>query len=257
MARALVTRRVLARELVLNAALRPLNVGVTAGVVVAAFLLALWLLPVAALVYVALVLTTVFDGDIAESVGREVYARARRGLPRGERTDLTPAVAEKLSLAHAAQHRIHKAVDESRVPLPDVEVEVDRLMNELEKLARQADRVTTYLAEENEAALRRRLERLRRTESSDPQLNHANAQAAAALEDQLDARAQLSRQLLQFDAQMEHIAATLGVIHAQIVRMNVAEEGFAQGRVLEQVRDLRHEVDAAADALHEAYRELE
>jgi len=56
---------------------------------------------------------------------------------------------------------------------------------------------------------------------------------------------------------MEHIVATLGVIHAQIVRVSVAEEASAQRRVAEQVRDLRHEVDAAADALHEAYSELD
>jgi len=256
MTRALVTRNVLARELAFNAATRPLNVVVPVGVVAAAILLTLWLLPVAAVVYAALVLTTFLDGDVAESVGREVYAKARGASPRAELTSLTPAVAERLALAREADERVRKAIGQSQVPLADVEAEVERLMDELEKLARNADRVATYLVEESEVALRRRLEQ-RRTRSGDSQLDAAAAQAAAALQDQLDARAQLSRQLSHFDAQMEHIVATLGVIHAQIVRVSVAEEASAQRRVAEQVRDLRHEVDAAADALHEAYSELD
>jgi hypothetical protein len=79
----------------------------------------------------------------------------------------------------------------------------------------------------------------------------------AALQDQLDARAQLSRQLSRFDAQMEHIAATLGAVHAQIVRMSVEEQAAEQARVASRVRDLRREVGAAADALQEAYRDLD
>ena len=257
MTRALVTRNVLARELAFNAATRPLNIFVPVGVAVAATLLTLWLLPVAAVVYAALVVTTFLDGDVAESVGREVYARARGASQRAELTNLTPAVAERLALAREADERVRKAIGESQIPLADVEAEVERLMDELEKLARNADRIATYLAEESEAALRRRLEQLRRAPGEDSQLDAAAAQAAAALQDQLDARAQLSRQLSHFDAQMEHIVATLGLIHAQIVRVSVAEEASAQRRVAEQVRDLRHEVDAAADALHEAYRELD
>ena len=38
--------------------------------------------------------------------------------------------------------------------------------------------------------------------------------------------------------------------------MSVEEEAAAQGRVAEQVRDLRREVGAAADAMQEAYVEL-
>src|SRR5262249_25068780 len=144
------------------------------------------------------------------------------GSPPPEWADA--AVAEKLARAREAEQRIRRAIAESPVPLVDVETEVERLMHELEKLAREADRVSVYLADENEAALRGRLERLHGTQSGDPQVDHANAQTAAALQDQIEARSQLARQLSRLDAQMEHIAATLGVIHAQIVRMSVAEE---------------------------------
>jgi chromosome segregation ATPase len=257
MTQTLVTRRVLARELALNAATRPLNVIVPVGLVVAAILLTFWLLPVAAVVYAALVVTTFLDGEVAESVGRKVYATARGTSARAELSSLTPAVADRLALAREADQRVRNAIAESPIPLADVETEVERLMHELEKLAHRANRVATYLAEESEVGLRRRLHQLRRENSGDSQLDAANAQAAAALEDQLHARAQLARQLSHFDAQVQHIVATLGFIHAQIVRMSVAEEASLQHRVADQVRDLRHEVDAIADALHQAYRELD
>jgi predicted nucleic acid-binding Zn-ribbon protein len=257
MARTLVTRRILARELVLNAATRPLTIAVPAGIVVAAFAFAWWLLPIAFVVYAALVVTTVLDGDVAERVGREVYAKARHELPERATTRLTPAVAKKLALAREEEQRIHRAIDESPVPLVDVATEVDRLMEALEKLAPQADRVTVYLAEEDEQDIRDRLERLRGPGTGDHEADQAKAQAVAALQDQLDARAQLSRQLSRFDAQMEHIAATLGAVHAQIVPMSVEEEASEQGRVAGRVRDLRREVGAAADAMQEAYRDLD
>jgi prefoldin subunit 5 len=257
MARALVTRRVLARELAIHAATRPLNIGVPVAVAACALLLAWWLLPVALVVYGALVVATFLDGEVAESVGRDVYARARSELPRRAVAELSSGVAARLSMAYEAEERIRHAVDESGVPLADVQAEVDRLMEELEKMARQADRLTAYLADDDEGALQRRLARLRRTSTGDPQVDHANAQAAAALQDQLDTRTQLERRLSQFDAQMEHIVATLGVVHAQIVRIGVEEEAAAQGRVAKQVRSLRHEVGAVADALRDASRELD
>ena len=59
MGRELVTRRVLARELVINAATRPLNLVVPAVVALAGvFLQALWLLPVAVVVYAAMAVAT-------------------------------------------------------------------------------------------------------------------------------------------------------------------------------------------------------
>jgi hypothetical protein len=257
MARALVTRRMLARRLVLNAATKPLNIAVPVGIVVAAFAFAWWLLPIAFVVYAALVVTTVMDGDVAEAVGREVYAKARGELPEHATTRLTADVEEKLALAREEERRIHRAIGESPVALADVANEVDRLMQALEKLAPQADRVAVYLAAEDEQDILHRLERLRGPGTGDREADQAKGQAAAALQDQLDARAQLARQLSRFDAQMDHIVATLGAVHAQIVRMSVEEEASEQARVAGRVRDLRQEVGAAADALQEAYRDLD
>ncbi len=252
-----VTRRVLAREIVLSAARRPLNVGVAVAVLVAAIALSTyWLLPVALLVYASMVVATSLDADRAAAVGEKTYARARtrRSLPAAEPLPFLAApVTEKVELARTEERRIRKAIAETHLPLADVSSEVERLMTALEQLARHADVVYGYLSDQDESAVRARLERLQAATSEDSSVVNANAQAIAALEEQLAARAQLERQLSRFDAQMEHLAATLGAIHAQIVRMSVEEEAGEQRRVAEQVRDLRREVGAAADALQEAY----
>lgn len=257
MSRVPVTRRDLARELVVNAASRPLNVAVPMGVIAASFVLTLWLVPLAALTYAGLVLATFLDGDVAESVGRDAYARRRRVRPDAGFTALTESAAASLSLAYETERQIQNAIIESHVPLPEVEAEVNGLLEELENLARHVDGLATYLADDDEAALRVRLKRLEMRRSGDPQLDRANAEVAAALQQQLDARTQLARRLSQFESQMEHIAATLGLVHAQIMRMSAAEEASAQAHVAEEIRRLRREIDATAAAVDEAYRELD
>jgi len=55
---------------------------------------------------------------------------------------------------------------------------------------------------------------------------------------------------------MDHIAAALATIHGQIVRLAVAEELAAHDDIAEQVRQLHVDVSIAADALRDAYDEL-
>ena len=254
-----VNRRVLARALILNAARQPLNIAIAVCVVAAALVLgAWWLVPIGLLFYAGMVVATLFDGDRAERVGRAAYdkRRVKQPKPDGRLPALAPPVTEKLALARAEERRIRNAIADAPLSMQDVGDEVDRLMQELDKLAVRADIVYGYLQNGDPAAVEERVVRLRSAISDDPAVSVANEQAVAALEDQLGAMRQLELQLSRFDAQMEHIAATLGVIHAQIVRMSIEEEAAAQGRVAEKVRELRTEVGAAALALQEAYAEL-
>jgi len=189
------------------------------------------------------VFATFLDGDVAEAVGCEVYARKRR-LPAQRYTALSDSAAANLELAYEAEMQIRRTLDESPTPFPEIEVEVKGLVSELEDLARHVDRLSKYLGDEDEAALRARLER-------------ANPVVAATLQQQFHARTQLALRETQFEAQMEHIAATLGLVHAQIMRMTAAEEASAQARVAEQIRSLLSEVDATAAAFDEAYGRLD
>jgi cytochrome c-type biogenesis protein CcmH/NrfF len=258
MGRELVTRRVLARELAINAATRPLNLAIPAGVVGGGVLLqVMWLLPVALVVYVAMAIATFFDGDEAERVSRRAYERARPAS-RSE-LDLslfTPSIARKLELARAEEARIRQAIEAAPVPRYDVTDEVARLLMGMEKLAQRAQQIHTYLSEQDEQGVRDRLHRLRAAKSGDHAVDEANAEAATALEEQLAAMAHLERQLSRFDAQMEHAAASLGAIHGQIVRMNATEEAATQEDVAAEVRNLRREMNTAADAMRETYDEL-
>ena len=169
---------------------------------------------------------------------------------------MAPEVTRKVELAREQERRLRKAIAETAFPVHGLDREADGLMHALDNLARRADGIYEYLGEEEDEAIRERLERLRGPASGDAAVDGANAQAVVALEEQLAVRDQLRRQLSRFDAQMEHITATLGAINAQIVRMSVEEEAAAQTRVAEQVRDLRSEVSAAADAMQEAYEEI-
>ena len=77
MANQLVTRDTLRRQLMLNAARKPLAIGVGIAVFVAGLALGtVWLLPVALLFYLAFAASTFFDGAEAERVGQRTYERA-------------------------------------------------------------------------------------------------------------------------------------------------------------------------------------
>lgn len=251
-----VTRRVLARELALNAATKPVNVVVPAAVAVAGLLLhAFWLLPVAAVVYVAMLLATFFDGNEAERVGRQTYDRVNTGRRLTPDTSrFAPPIAEKLQLARAEEERIRSAAGDAPL-LADPTHEVARLLNDLDHLAEAAQRIYLYLRDQDERALEQRLRRLRAGDSADPQVASANEQAIGAIEAQLAVGAELGRQLRRFYAQMEHITASLATIHGQIVRLSVTEELAAHDDLAAEVRALRVEAGTAADALRDAYQD--
>ena len=251
----LVTRRTLTRELVLNAASRPLNLAVPAGVAAAGVLLhASWLLPFALAVYLGMAVATFFDGDEAERVGRAVYKRSRAvERPQLETATLARPIARKLERARAEEARIRDAIEQAAVPRFDVTDEVARLMVGLDKLAERAQQIHAYLEAQDQPAVRERLRALRAAPSGDAAVDAANAQAAAALEEQLHVTGQLEQHLARFDAQMEHAIASLSSIHGQIVRMNAAEEAAAQRDVAADVRTLRRDVNVTADALSETY----
>ena len=254
----LVTRRTLTRQLVLNAASRPLNLAVPLGIAAAAlFLHALWLLPFAVAVYVAMSLATFFDGDEAERVGRATYERSRASeRPRLETSTLARPIALKLEQARVEEARIRDAIEQAPVPRFDVTDEVARLMVGLDKLAERAQQIHAYLATQDGPAVRERLHALRAAATGDAAVDAANAQAAAALEEQLQVTAQLERHLARFDAQMEHAIASLSSIHGQIVRINATEEAAAQRDVAADVRSLRREVNVTAETMSETYDEI-
>src|SRR5437868_5768322 len=160
MARELVTRDSLRRELLLNAAGKPLAVGVGLAMLVASLALGtVWLLPVALVVYVGLAAATFFDGDEAERVGRRAYQRSRlptssgRALPPG----LSPELVALVQRARLEEARIRDAIAQSDLPFGEVAVEVDALAAEMEQIAARAQIVAGFLDGHAPAALHVRL----------------------------------------------------------------------------------------------------
>ena len=239
MARELVTRDRLRRELVANAATKPLNVIVPATVVVAGLLLGTWwLVPVAVVVYLALGAFTLFDQREAERVGTRTYAVARGDVRRLDPGSLAPEIAGPVRTARAEEKAIRETVAKAHLPFEEVSGEIDGLMGELDRIAGRAQLIYDYLS------------------SQDAGVREARDRAIAALEEQRQVQQQLYDQLERFYAEMEHLAASLGTVHGQLVRMSVAEEAAGQTELAKQVRDLRDRVKALAQGMTEAYAQV-
>jgi hypothetical protein len=249
--RDLVTRSDLRRALAVNALSKPLNVAVPAGVLVAGLLLGTrWLIPVAVGVYVLLALLTFFDEQEAERVGRRVYGTARGEVHRADVRRMAPPIAGQVRAARACGERIDETIARSEGSFSDLGGEVQGLVGAIEAIAERADRIYQYLATQDVAALDRRLAQLR-------------AQGAAsgpvwdALCEQRTALSELQAQLDRFYAQIEHMNASLNTVNAQVVQMSVATADADEGRLADQVRGMRDQVDTLSAGMKEAYGRAE
>lgn len=250
------TRAQLNRALVLNAATKPVNVLVPAAIAVAALLLGLWwLIPAVALpALIALVLVTYLDGEEAERVGQ----RLRRG-PGGTRSlgaekrvdprSLAPPIGSQLQAAFDEEGRIRDAIERSDLGLTEVDGEVAGLVRATEKTATRAQTLWDYLASQDPRRIRARIAELER--SRDP----AGRPVVDALREQLTAIEALDDQLQRFYARMEHIVASLGTMHAQLLRMSVASESEGEAQLAGQARELREEVNTLAQGMSEVYED--
>jgi hypothetical protein len=251
-ARELVTRRSLARDIAVNAATKPVNIAVPAAVAVAALVLgAAWLVAVGIAAYVAMVAVTLFDVDEAAAVGRRAYERAgARHRPALERGRFAPKIAQRLREAQDEEARIRAAAADSSLPFPGLVAEVSRLVRELDGLAEQAQRLSIYLDAEDGDTARERLRVLRREPDAD-------VDVVAALEAKVGVQEELRRRLAASEAEIEQIVVSLGTIHAQVVRTSVTAETAARESLAERVRTLGDEVTAIADAIGETSRRLD
>lgn len=258
--RQLVTRETLRRELVVNAGTKPLAIGVAAAVAVAAFVIGTpWLLAVAAALYVALAASTFFDPAEAERVGAAAYKRARalpgsaRALPPG----LAPEIASLLERARVEERRIVETVSESDLGFEGVTTDVGSLTTEMERIAGRAQSIWKYLDEQRPEDARSRLRELREAPATSVEADRARERAADALQDQLRLGETLESELGRFTAEMEHLIASLGIVHGQLVRMSVANDPHLQEDVARELSDLRERVGTFAEGMREAISRLD
>jgi hypothetical protein len=127
----------------------------------------------------------------------------------------------------------------------------------MERIATRAQAVTAFLAAHDPAELRARLSGLRSGAGGDDDVaGQARKRAADAIQEQLRVGEALDSELRRFRAEMEHLIASLGVVHGQLVRISVSFDPQLQEDVAREVRDLRTRVGTMADGLHAATDEV-
>jgi ABC-type phosphate transport system auxiliary subunit len=239
-----VTRKHLQRELVVNAATKPMNIGVPVSVAVAGILTsAPWLLAVAAVVYVALAAMTFFDEDEAAKVGERVYGREDKPRQELEASALMPPIRAQLEAARHEQHAIAKTIEGSDLSWADVRSETGQLVSALEAAARRAQRLGVYLAGQDVVGLERRIGECDQT---------GETETAAALRTQHAELRRLDEMLRSAYGEMEQVNASLKTVHARLVGAAVTSEAGADADLAGDVRELRERVETLTSGLDTA-----
>ena len=258
--RKVVTRGTLKRELVVNAVTKPTGIAVAAAVAVAAFVIgAAWLLAVAVAVYAGLAAATFFDEEEAARVGEAAYGKqaeltaGKRGLPTG----LAPEIASLLERARAEEFRIFETVSGSDLSFEGVMADVGSLTTEMERIAVRAQAIRSYLDDQRPSEAQRRLQELKTATSSSTEADRARKRAVGALEDQIRLGDTMRAELGRFEAEMEHLIASLGIVHGQLVRMSVVNDTRLQEDVARELSDLRERVGTYAEGMREAVSQLD
>lgn len=240
--RAPVTREHLRRELVVNAATKPLNIALPAAVVIAGVLVGTpWLFVVALVVYLGLAATTFFDEREAERVGDRVYGRDR---PRVAGTldprTLAPPIRAQLEAARGEQAAIARTIEGSDLSWADVRGETAALVAALEAAARRAQRLSDYLASQDAEAIRRRIAACERD---------GERETADALRTQVAELDRLDGMLRGAYGEMEQVNAALRTVHARLVGAAVSSAAEADADLAGDVRDLRERVETLTSGL--------
>jgi len=237
-----VTRARLQRELAVNAATKPLNITVPAGVAVAGILTgAPWLLAVAAVVYVALAALTFFDEDEAAKVGDRIYGREDEAAkPLLEAKALAPPIRGQLEAARAEQQAIARTIEGSDLSWADVRSETGQLVKALEAAARRAQRLSSYLAGQDVRALDMRIRQCQES---------GERETAAALRTQRTELERLDGMLRGAYGEMEQVNASLRTVHARLVGAAVTSEAGADADLAGDVRELRERVETLTSGL--------
>jgi hypothetical protein len=237
------TRSELQRALAVNALTKPVTVGVSAAVAVAAIVLgAPWLLVIALIVYAALATLTFFDEAEAERVGDAAYGR-RQGTVGPGKLDagtLAPEIRAQLDAARAEQAVIVKTITESDLSFADVRDEVAELVTALEGAASRAQRLYAYLVTQDRPALRTRIAQLERG---------GDDATAAALRGQDEELGRLDRMLRSAYGEMEQVNASLRTVHARLVGLAVSSQASGEAELVGDVRELRERVDVLTEGL--------
>ncbi len=237
------------RALIVNALLDPFNIVLLAVMLIAAILLSTWVLPVAAVVYLAGAARTYFDEDAASKVLERERAEHRKRLEAGrvisKPEDFAPPIRQLIEQARTRETRIRDAIARAELPYDEVADEIDRFVAAMESTATRAQLLWEALSDTPPERVEARIAQLR----ADP----AEAELLEALTTQLTTLQRMEKQLARFFSEMERILVELDTVRSQLVSVSASTESAQQTELAADVRALRERVGASAEGMAAAF----
>jgi len=232
-------------RVLLNAATKPLNVLVLAGMVGAAILTTPWVLAAAVPVYGLLMASTIRDPKEADRLAGATQAQ----LPGGKRSlqGITGPLRGEVIAVLNEERGIKTELERAPVRPEGIAEAVEALCDELIVNARRASDVDLYLQSVDVAELQRRLA----GEARQGRTSQLSADAAAAIQEQLQVIESLGQRRAAFDDEIANLQASLGTIRARLVQARAEAEPPTVGAA--DVTELRDRMRALASGLAEAY----
>jgi hypothetical protein len=232
-------------RVLLNAATKPLNVLVLAGMVGAAILTTPWVLAAAVPVYGLLMASTIRDPKEADRLA----GASRPQLPGGKRSlqGITGPLRGEVIAVLNEERGIKTELERAPVRPDGIAEAVEALCDELIVNARRASDVDLYLQSVDVAELQRRLA----GEARQGRTSQLSADAAAAIQEQLQVIESLGQRRAAFDDEIANLQASLGTIRARLVQARAEAEPPTVGAA--DVTELRDRMRALASGLAEAY----
>ena len=229
-----------------NAATKPLNMLVLAGMAAAAILTTPWVLAAAIPVYGLMMASTIRDPKETDRLlGRGGAAqlsagkRSLQGITGGLRGEVIAVLNE--------ERGIKTELERAPVRPDGIAEAVEALCDELIVNARRASDVDLYLQSVDVAELQRRLA----GEARQGRTSQLSADAAAAIQEQLQVIESLGQRRAAFDDEIANLQASLGTIRARLVQARAEAEPPTVGAA--DVTELRDRMRALASGLAEAY----
>lgn len=232
-------------RVLLNAATKPLNVLVLAGMVVAAVLTTPWVLAAAVPIYGLLIAGTVRDPKEADRLAAGPQQAQLPGAKRSLQGITGPLRGDVIAVLN--EERGIKAELERAPVRPDGVLEgVEAVCDELIVNARRASEVDLYLRSVDVAGLQGKL-----AGESRPGRPALSADAAASIQEQLHVIEALGRRRAAFDDEVANLQASLGTIRARLVQARAEAAPPTVGAA--DITELRDRMRALASGLAEAY----
>jgi hypothetical protein len=229
-----------------NAATKPLNMLVLAGMAAAAILTTPWVLAAAIPVYGLMMASTIRD---PKETDRLLGQRSQQQLPGGKRSlqGITGPLRGEVIAVLNEERGIQGELAKAPVRLEGVQEAVEALCDEVLANARRASDVDLYLQSVDVAGLQRKLA----GEAREGRSSQLSADAASAIQEQLQVIESLAQKRVAFDDEIANLQASLGTIRARLVQARLEATPPTVGAA--DVTELRDRMRALANGLAEAY----